>query len=627
VLPWPALPPAPAAEPAAFQAERLESGPEGGRADALELTLAPWRWRVRSVRWPAPGSTCADAWALEGVTATGPDATLDADRAQVCGDGAGEVAGLVLQGPLFVVKAETASWSEADGVPHVRATAARFTRCRCADPPWEVRADTLALDDATSVSATWPTLRLGGVPVMAAPAWEFPLEARRAGVLPPELAWRGEDGPAGRLPLFLPLGRSADLTPAPGYETGAGPTGSARLRWRTDPRRDGRLTVAGDPRGLEVEGAGSADFGAPQLALEGRFASSERLHTAHARAPASALAPSTALRPTASIGSERLAAVVRAPLVRDHRSGEVHWMPAAHLGVATLAGPVQLAAEADEQFARGDGADASRLTAGVTADTETWFGPVRAGLSGRQRTIARQGTGGESTTIAGVVEGVTALGAQRAFGDARHRVDAALHGAHGAAGTSGAAVPSPDPLDTAREVSIAWATLGSTLVGSTASLTVVGAWGRDFARAGSDWPWFTLDAHAPWVAVDAAFAEGDTVGVRTRVGPDALGVRAGYTRLDTAGATPLLVAANPAALQLPRGDAAAGQTLLPGLEFVVGPLTASWDVALALGPSRFLGHVGDLRWQGRCACWTAGLHVEQARPAKWPDAWLSVSLE
>ncbi len=627
MLPWPALPPAPAAEPAAFQAERLESGPDGVRADTLELVLAPWTWRARTVRWPAPASACADAWALEGLTATGPDATLDADRALVCGDGAGEVSGLVLRGPMFVVQAETATWSEAEGAPHVRATAARFTRCRCADPPWEVRADVLTLDDASSVSAAWPTLRLGGVPVMTAPAWEFPLEARRAGVLPPELAWRGDDGPAGRLPVFVPLGRSADLTPAPGYEMGAGPTGTARLRWRTDAHRDGRLAVGGDARGLEVEGAGSANFGAPQLALEGRFASSERLHAARARAPESALAPATTLRPAASVGSERLAAVVRAPLVRDHRSGEVRWMPAAHLSVATLAGPVQLAAEADQQFARGDAADASRLTVGVTAETEAWFGPVNVGLTGRQRTIARQGAGGESTTLAGVVEGVTALGAQRAFGDVRHRVDAGLHGAHGAAGTSGDAAPSPDPLDTARDVSIAWATLGSTLVGTSASLTVVGAWGRDFAHAGSDWPWLTLDALAPGVTLNAAYAEGDTVAARTRVGPEAVGLRTGYTHLGPAGAAPLLLAANPAALQVPRGDAAAGQTLLPGLEFVAGPLSASWDVALALAPGRFLGHVGDLRWQGRCACWTAGLHVEQARPAKWPDAWLSVSLE
>jgi LPS-assembly protein len=220
--------------------------PAPRRAAALELTLAAWQWRARTVRWPAPGAACADGWALDGLSATGPDGTLAAEHALVCADGAGEVAALTLDGPLFTVSAASATWTEADGLPHVRATAARFTRCRCADPPWEVHADALTLDDAETVGATWPTLRLGGVPVMAAPAWEFPLEARRAGVLPPELAWRGDDGPAARLPIFLPVGRSADLTPAPGYEMGAGPTGAARLRWRTDPRRAGRLGVGGD---------------------------------------------------------------------------------------------------------------------------------------------------------------------------------------------------------------------------------------------------------------------------------------------------------------------------------------------------------------------------------------------
>jgi hypothetical protein len=627
VLPWPALPPAPAAEPAAFQAERLESGPAGGRADAIELSLSPWLWRARVLRWPAPAGPCAEGLALEGVSASGPEGTLVADHAVICADGGGVVSGLTLNGPLFTVAAASATWSEADGVPHVHATAARFTRCRCADPPWEVRADALSLDDASTVGATWPTLRLGGVPVLGAPAWEFPLEARRAGVLPPELAWRGDDGPAARLPIFVPFGRSADVTPAPGYEAGAGPTGALRVRWRTHPGPAGRVALGADGRGVEAEGTGSANFGAPQLALEGRFATSERLHAARARAPETALATSTALRPTASVSSEQVIGAVRLPLLRDHRSGDVHWVPAARLAIATLAGPVQVTAEADEQVGRGDGPDESRLTAGVSAGADAWLGPLRVGLTGRQRTIARQGSGGETTTLAGVVEGAGDVGVQRAYGTTNHRIDASVRAAYGRAGTSGTSAPSPDPLDTARDVSIAWTTLGSKLNAPGLGLNVVGAWGHDFEQAGNAWPWFTLNGRATGVTLDATFAEGDTVAARTRVGPDAFGLRAGYAHLGEDGATPLLRAAAPAAMQTPQGDAAAGQTLLPGMEFVAGPLSASWDVALALGPGRFLGHAGDLRWQGRCHCWTAGLHVEQARPAKWPDAWLSVALE
>ena len=624
---WPALPPSLPADAAEVEAARLDLDTTGGTADDLKLVLDGWSWRVRRARWPTESVACRAAFRFEGVVGSGAELETAAESVEFCPDHSAIWRALTVTGPRFTLAAATGIWGPGPTGARLSAADATLTRCLCDAPPWVVHADTLTIADPATAWASWPTLRLSGVPVMTVPVWEFPLDARRAGLLWPELAWRGEDGPAGRLPVFIPLGKSADLTPAPGYEAGAGVTGALRLRWQTEPEQGGEARVTADARGFDVTAAGGTELGATQWAVDGRLVSTEPLYAAHARAPATAFAPVTVLRTGITVPGERVYAALHVPVAQDRRTDTRTWTPAVSMGVGGAAGPVLVEADVEEWVQQGDGSDASRLRARAAAAAAGWFGPVRAQLQLSEVTIAQAVGDAGSTRLVGVVQGQAGSAVQRRALGAVHRIDLEAHAALARTGVQGDAPETRDPPNEARDITALWWTLSTQLTGSEFDAVLVSSWGRDAEVADEPWPWATTRITAPWLTVEAAWADGDAFHGVTRAGPDVLSPRLGYARFGSKGAGPLARVAAPGASQGVLGDDGVGETLIPGFAMILGSLTASGDVVLGFSPSRFIGYVGDVRWAGRCQCWHAGVHVEQAHPAPWPDAYLTVSLD
>ncbi len=133
---------------------------------------------------------------------------------------------------------------------------ARLTLCDCpagGPPSWELRARSAEVRPGESARLDWPVLYVTPsflfidrpVPVMALPRFTVPLAPRVSGLLVPVLGSTGPTGWSVGQPVFLTLGRTADLTLTPGYAFGQG---SAAVR------------------------KGNASVRGPGLSLEGRWA-------------------------------------------------------------------------------------------------------------------------------------------------------------------------------------------------------------------------------------------------------------------------------------------------------------------------------------------------------------------
>jgi len=94
-----------------------------------------------------------------------------------------------------------------------------FTTCKPGDDGWLVRADELDLDFTREVgTARGGSVRFEGVPVIAAPAFDFSLNnQRKSGFLPPSLGVTGKSGPEIAVPYYLNLAPNYDLTLTPRY--------------------------------------------------------------------------------------------------------------------------------------------------------------------------------------------------------------------------------------------------------------------------------------------------------------------------------------------------------------------------------------------------------------------------
>jgi len=168
---------------------------------------------------------------------------------------------------------------------------ARLTLCDCGEgspPSWEVRAreaDVVPGVRATLSSAVVyvaPPFAGRQIPVLWLPWLYVPLGDRQTGLLLPELT---SPGVTLALPLFVTLGRSADLTLAPQWtftgEAVRGPGARLELRWAPAPGAEGRveLTAIDDRR----------DEGGPDAVDGGRFAIDGQ-HAQHLGGPATRLA-------------------------------------------------------------------------------------------------------------------------------------------------------------------------------------------------------------------------------------------------------------------------------------------------------------------------------------------------
>ena len=176
--------------------------------------------------------------------------------------GSGDVVEAVFEGAGFEgadgrlsLAGEALSWSP-DGTLSGRGL--RLTTCGCEEPPWEVQARQVTVDERAA-AFRGGLLRLCGLPVLPLPAGRVALAERSSGLLPPEVGW-GRDGLELGLPLYLVAGEGADLTLTPELRTARGARLLGEGRW-AHPGGRGELRLAGGWDGVEgaARGAGQLD--------------------------------------------------------------------------------------------------------------------------------------------------------------------------------------------------------------------------------------------------------------------------------------------------------------------------------------------------------------------------------
>jgi hypothetical protein len=626
---WLPLPPEPPSIPAEFTAKTVVVDGAFSAGTDLVLSDGSWHWRVGHLGH-GPTPDCARSFSLTAVEAQADGARMTADRITACAGGGWSAQGLHLEAPTLrfdadATAAPTAGVYVADGV--------RWTGCGCDDPPWTLSARRIEVSDGVAC-ATWPVLRLGNLPVLTVPRWTFPVQPRRFGLLPPELGWRGDDGPALMQPLFVPLGPSADLTPAAGWETGTGPRGRVGSRWHVSTRHRGNLAVGGDARGVEAEGAGTLGGAAAHLTLEGRFASSEDLYSAHARAPEEARAPYVAGRLGVATADEAMAAGLRWSSVADRRVRGRTGLPMARLALSSPGDHLRLDADLAVQAVRtsvGGSPDVQHLTSGLSASAADHWGPVRLGARVASATLAVQTESTHATAVGGSAGGTAEISIRRRGAGTTHTVTFSVDGIAAAAGTSGASSASPVVAARPEDRLGAWAAVTNRLLVGETTAGLRAAWGRFDAAtrlrgAARDRPWAELSLEGPAFGSEALWDGDRGVAARAALGPSAVRLTGAYLHTGKDGPGPLLFAQAPdRALHLAI-DASAVQTVRPGLAMAVGPLGAEWEAFVDVNDGRWLGHAGTARWAGRCGCWQAGVRIEQATPAPWPDLWFTLSL-
>lgn len=119
------------------------------------------------------------------------------------------------------------------GDGRLRLTQARLTLCDCPDdgaPSWELRARSSTIRPGVEARLEWPVLYVTPrflfidrpVPVLTLPWLTVPLAPRVSGLLVPIFSSTGPSGWSVGQPLFLTLGRTADVTLLPSYALGQG---------------------------------------------------------------------------------------------------------------------------------------------------------------------------------------------------------------------------------------------------------------------------------------------------------------------------------------------------------------------------------------------------------------------
>ncbi|ABS26709.1 LPS-assembly protein LptD [Anaeromyxobacter sp. Fw109-5] len=234
--------------------------------------------RARTARYdPATGE----------VVATGGVLLTDSTRA-VAADGvtavlggpfeAEDVVAFLKDGPVALGEAESIeaardigrnrlsfSGTKLHGDPagRLRLSGARLTLCDCGAgraPSWELRARGADVIPGRRATLSWPILYVTPrflfvdrpVPVLPLPWLYLPLGDRQTGLLLPQIASSSATGFAVELPVFVTLGRSADLTLRPAYALGRGredvAKGNPAVRGPIL-RLEGRWTPAAGSRG------------------------------------------------------------------------------------------------------------------------------------------------------------------------------------------------------------------------------------------------------------------------------------------------------------------------------------------------------------------------------------------
>jgi hypothetical protein len=627
---WP-LPPDSTTVPVDLTAASVIIEGDAALASDVRLTAEPWRWRAeRLVRGPT--RTCPDAWSWVGAVVEGAETRLVADTLTSCPGGAFAATNLRLSTPRFRLASASAS-SAASHAGVLTAESVRLTACACDDPPWTITASRVDVAERTAW-ATWPVLRLGSVPVLTAPAWSFPLEPRRFGLLAPEVGWRGDDGPAALQPLFIPLTDSADLTPAAGWGSNVGPLARLASRWHVRDRHRGAATLTADARGVSGEGQGTLGADEAFLALEGRIATAPEMYAATARAPEAAFAPHVAGRVGVAAAGSTVAAAARLTTLSDRRAATRTNLPTARLALSSEGEHLRLDADVAvvaERVADGTAPEGHTVDSTLAAIAADSVGPFRLAARAVAETLAAQHDDAQSTTVGGHLGASFGVAARRTGEVATHTTDLTLNGLAAGAGLSGDAQPTIGGAARPTERMGFWAVWSQRLVFDDARAQLATAWGRFDAESrlrgtATGRPWASVEVESALLETRADWDGATGVLAAADIGPAPVRLTAAYLRTGSGGPAPLLFARAPERPETLVADVGAVDTLRPGLAVALGPLDARWEAFVDAGAGRWLGHAGTARWSGRCQCWRAGVRVEQATPAPAPDVWFTLAL-
>lgn len=135
--------------------------------------------------------------------------------------------------------------------------------CECdfKNPSWSITSSTATVDtDDDRVSITNPVIRIKGIPVLWLPWLSLPLTDRQTGLLFPKPDYSPLNGFSFEQPVFVTLGRSADLTLTPGFFTGT----PILERTEPDPADPTKMRVVKTPQSVN-------GIAGPRLRTEFRY--------------------------------------------------------------------------------------------------------------------------------------------------------------------------------------------------------------------------------------------------------------------------------------------------------------------------------------------------------------------
>ena len=201
-------------EPGVFTA----SGGVRATREGLELTAD----RARLVE--GEGALVVEGGALpaEGLTFASGTIALDGSE--------GALTDFTFDQPGLHARGARAAWA-APGT--IRLEEGGLTPCDCEPPLWsiEARRATIDLDGYTTLTRGW--VLLGGRRFFPVPVFALPSPGRRVHPLPPRLGWT-DDGLLLGLPIWIPLGRRAEIALGPEWRGRRGIRGLGELGARGD---------------------------------------------------------------------------------------------------------------------------------------------------------------------------------------------------------------------------------------------------------------------------------------------------------------------------------------------------------------------------------------------------------
>ncbi len=566
-----------------------------------------------------------------GVDLRGDSLTGSARRLTVClPSGDVTLSDLRLRAPRLRLDAATA----AGRGRRWRATTLAATACGCAEPPWRVTARSAQVVAGEGAWVDWPVFWAGPVPIAAAPWGYVPLTRRRTGLLLPRLGWDGEHGPYGSLPFFWALGRSVDLTLAPGYRHGLGPAaGDVALRWAAAPDEDGRLALGVVGAEGVLTGEGSVPLGPARLAIEGAAATDAAVF----EALRPGLTDRTRLHLDGALGAaivgRQLGAGARAVSTQSLDGAAGH-APAPEVWARWSIGDGPATATVDAEARRlwadeGPAVDAFRGR--TAADAEVWIGPLRLRPHAGLWTDVRGDDAGSESRVAGVVAGTGEVALGRRYGAGVHRVGVRLDGRYarargrlpGDAARAGATDVFLDSGGGGVTLETAWIRADA-----HARLGLRQGWEAEAPVEGREDPRLRLQVDLPWAGADAAAAGLHAGWARLRLGR-ARGAhgRLGWARVRRDADAPWLRPVGAAMARLQDGAQTVPGSAEGGVTLPLGPARLDYDIAVDAEAGALVGQAGALRWQGRCDCWHASVGVAHQRGRDLPDVWIGVGLE